>query len=305
MRAGVGPYGVRAACLIAISYEKRKIMSFAKVMFAPQGDYMELCMRDTGRVPVVSQRGKVTGFSWRSRSRLNKMIAKLKKTHIPLFVTLTYHERYPTDFIGYKSHLDLFLKRLSYHFKSSGVIWKLEFQDRGAPHFHLLVFGVDFNELADFVPSAWQEVVDPGNDLLLRWHRGELGHGNRHCVQEIRSWQGVKSYASKYFSKTIDFVEGQGTGRCWGSRGFVPFSEILELKINMTSALMWRRGVSRGKHFKMRRFGFWMFGYHVDWLLYLNYCIDAFVDDKNVPPNFPPGWFCNIPESRDVVTDVQ
>jgi len=281
-------------------------MSTVKVLFAPQGDYMELCMRDTGRVPVVSQRGKVTGFSWRSRSRLKKMIAKLKKTDVPLFVTLTYHDRYPTVFSGYKSHLDLFLKRLSYHFPKSGVIWKLEFQKRGAPHFHLLVFGVGFQELSEFVPVAWQDVVDSEDDLLLAWHKGELGYGNRHCVQVIQSWRGVKSYASKYFSKVFDFVEGPGTGRCWGHRGFIPFSKILELQINMEAALMWRRAVARGKHFTMSRFGFWVFGYHVDWLLYLNYCIDTFTDDDpNAPPNFPPGWFCDIPAARGMVTDVQ
>lgn len=268
------------------------------VSFAPQGDYMSL--KVPGRASAVRpvKRGKVTGFSWRSRSRLMQKIAKLNKRCIPVFVTLTYHEKWGSP-VEVKAHLNSFLKRLFYKFDQAGVIWKLEYQERGAPHFHLLVFGVGLLDLMQFVPENWVSVADDGNAIMLAWHRGELKNDNRHCVQEIRSWRGVKSYASKYLGKVLDLAEGDTPGRFWGSQGLVPLSKILEFRINLQASLQWRRGVKRKVYPGMRRVGFWSFGYHADWITYLCYCADNF-GVMAPPENFPAGWWLNMGERVEV-----
>lgn len=259
------------------------------VEFAPEGEYMALRLTGTGKMPSKSERGQIRGFSLKSRSRLMKMLAKLNKRYIPLFVTLTYHEKYP-DMEGAKQHLRALYKRLARAYKTVGMVWKSEYQMRGVPHFHLLVWGVELEYLQKFIPGAWVDIVDPGNETMLAFHEGRLG--NEHCVQVVRSWHGVKSYAAKYMSKVVEFAEGEKTGRCWGVVGLVPLSKVLEFRVNMEAALQWRRAFRKHSKWSLGRFGFWSYHYHVDWLLYLDYCIKSFQFlDPNMPENFPPGWW--------------
>ena len=95
-------------------------------------------------------RGGVEGFSPASRRRLLYLLASIdrSKVAVPIFVTLTYPgeewERFGGRKEEVKRHLDTFHHWLSYHYPAAVVIWRLEFQKRGAPHFHLLVFGVEF-----------------------------------------------------------------------------------------------------------------------------------------------------------------
>jgi hypothetical protein len=43
-----------------------------------------------------------------------------------------------------------------------GAIWKLELQDRGAPHFHLLIFGLRYLPAA-LLARRWYEIVGSGD----------------------------------------------------------------------------------------------------------------------------------------------
>lgn len=257
----------------------------ALIEFSPQGEYMSL--RSTGYAvrPVTHTRGEIQGFSMRSRSRLMKKISQLKKHHMPHFVTLTYPEVFPETFEEVKYHAHKFFVYLKRKFPKSGVIWKLEFQRRGAWHFHLFVFGVDFDELRDFVPECWDGIVDSGDGNHLLWHEGKLG--NEHCVQRVKSWRGVRSYASKYFGKLDERTEL--SGRFWGVRGLVPFSPLLQFKVDVKVALAYRRAIARKHGMKFSRFGFWGYGFHPDWITWLDYAIKNYHD--NPPPDTPPSWY--------------
>lgn len=266
------------------------IRGYATVATSPQGDFMKLSLHGTGRQPTKTERGTINGFSRRSRSRLLQTLAKVKRHALPLFVTLTYHDDYPGNFEIYKYHLHHFFIKFFRSFPKAGAIWKLEYQKRGAPHYHLLVWGVSLDDLQSWVPGAWADIVAPGDGLLLRWHSGDLGNG--HCVQSIHTWKGVKSYASKYFIKQYELAEG-GTGRVWGVRGQVPFAEVISLQIDVRAALAWKRAILKIKGLRSRRFGFWVFGYHPDYWMYLQQMIDLYAPraEDNPPPNFPPGWY--------------
>lgn len=247
-----------------------KLKPFVEV--SPQGDYISL--RSTGRVTASSksERGVIAGFSFRSRSRLMKKIAQLKRHHLPVFVTLTYPSVFPKDFEEYKYHVHKFLVYLFREFPGAGVIWKLEFQDRGAAHFHLLIWGVPLDVLMNYVPGSWYKIAGGGDINHLYWHQGLLGNGNKHCVQAVRSWRGVKSYAAKYMGKLDERIEN--TGRFWGIRGKVPFSPLLQFSMSMSAALEFRRYVARHVGVRFYRFGFWTASYHPDYLRLINYVIE-------------------------------
>jgi hypothetical protein len=135
------------------------------------------------------------------------------------FVTLTYPAAFPTAQAS-KKDLDAFLKRLERSYGQLWVIWKLEPQRRGAPHFHLLVYlGSTFHadDLCTWAAHAWHELAGGGDPNHLKWHLGQLG--NRRCVETVRDWQGVANYAGKYLGKvSIGDEEWKHPGRFWGER---------------------------------------------------------------------------------------
>lgn len=186
------------------------------------------------------KRRSIDGFSVKSRRRLMQTIAGVRRdAELPLFVTLTYPDKFP-DPKQSKKHLDTFFKRMGRSF-SHGSIWKLEPQERGAPHYHLLVWGCDEEEFKKFVPFAWYEIAGGGDVNHLMWHSGMLGNGNKHCVQRVRSFRGVWSYASKYLGKTFD-VSGwdeKWTGRYWGviHRDNIPFGSLEVLEVPYKDAV--------------------------------------------------------------------
>ncbi len=275
--------------------------------FAETGSLMEFSPRFKVAVSKKRtwRRSEISAFSVRSRSRLNRKIAMLQHGQLPLFVTLTYHLEIPQNFEGYKNHLDHFFIRLLQKYPKAGVIWKLEYQWRGYAHFHLFVWNVGLDDLRAFVPRVWSGIAGYGSDDHLRWHEGTLGNGNEHCVQAVRSWNGVKSYASKYFAKVENDKVG---GRVWGIRGShqehvgerngkpvykkvsnVPFSKILEFTCSLDVALRFREAVQRRLNFDFQRLGFWCSNYEVEWLLFF----DELWHSEWVashPPDDPPFW---------------
>jgi len=191
------------------------------------------------------KRGMVEGFSGDARRRLMYLIAGVRRdAGLPLFVTLTYPESFP-DPKDSKRHLKMFFQRLTRAYPSHGSVWKLEPQQRGAPHYHILIWGCDLVEMMKFIPWAWFEIAGAGDVRHLMWHVGALGNGNLPCVQQVHSFKGVMAYASKYLGKTfIDEVWGEKwTGRYWGvvNRDCVPLGELVEQEIASSKALELRR----------------------------------------------------------------
>lgn len=166
--------------------------------------------------PSVGTRGAVMTFSKRSRSRMLKRFAQLDSISLSrsLFVTLTYPRVFPLEPSTTKVHLDRFGKRLRRTFPNASAIWKLEYQKRGAPHFHLIVMGVPF--LArQWLSRAWYQVV--GSDDRRHFRAGTQ-------VQRCDSAKKACAYASKYVAKVSEDVPSWHAGRFWGAigRGSLP-----------------------------------------------------------------------------------
>ena len=213
-----------------------------------------------------AKRGAVSGYSAKARSRMLALVASLNAAIHPQFVTLTYPHEWDRDPLAWKSDLDTFGKWLLRCYPSASFVWKLEPQKRGAPHFHLLVYGVPFLPW-QIVAVRWAEIVNQcklpkgfpvekgkyGAHLFHEWARNSIenyevaDHVTAGAqVKAIRSRNGVMRYCSKnYMGKECALPEGwENVGRFWGvvGRKKPSRSQVLEVEI------------SQDAFFKVRRF---------------------------------------------------
>ena len=83
-------------------------------------------------------RGIISKFSPASRRRL--LFTARNSPSLRVLVTLTYPEKYPLDGAVCKEHLRQMIQWCKRQGAECGI-WILEFQKRGAPHFHLFTEG--------------------------------------------------------------------------------------------------------------------------------------------------------------------
>ncbi len=158
------------------------------------------------------KRGNVQEFSKQSRKRLLELAASLdpspKQKSSGVYLTLTTLEILPAYLA--KIYLFTFLKRMLRRFPTACGYWRLDYQERGAPHFHLIIFNVPFWDKRD-VQDSWGEIVGEDRPFTR--------------IELIRTWRGVMSYTAKYcarvgnsgFNNVTYLTEGEvGPGRFWG-----------------------------------------------------------------------------------------
>lgn len=205
------------------------------------GDLVRLRGDASVTVRVGAKRGVVKGFTRESRRRMLRFLQTLDQPRcgMPLFVTLTYPGAWPGSPRQWKRDLDNWLKRLKRAMPEVWAVWRLEPQRRGAPHYHLLVFGVPRLD-KDWLSRTWFEVVGSQDERHLR-------AGTQ--VQRVKSWRGVVWYAAKYLAKEVDELPEQwraGVGRWWGvhQRGLAP-REAMEVAVGPPVFVRVRRVLRR------------------------------------------------------------
>ena len=171
-------------------------------------------------------RGVVEEFSKASQLRLLRLVNSFDQGRVDVghfrFVTLTYPREFPAARAS-KKDLDTMLKRFERAWGHRGMIWKLEPQRRGAPHYHLLVLmGSQDTGMAELTWWAgnWCEVIgEPPHGDCWKVHMGAAGGNNKQCVEVVRDWGGVAAYCGKYLAKPCWAGEDwQAPGRWWGVR---------------------------------------------------------------------------------------
>lgn len=197
------------------------------------------------------KRGVISGYSWASRRRFMRLAAMVRNDIMPVFVTLTYPGEFPLNPAEWKRHLDIFVKRMVRKWRVASGFWKLEPQKRGAPHFHLLLWGVDYWDLKRYVGETWYQVVGSGDNRHLR-------AGTR--VEQIREPGGIMFYASKYLGKVVQVPEEykklwKHVGRWWGviNRRALQFVEPVTCDISPKKAFEVIRLLKRYAHIRNRR----------------------------------------------------
>jgi len=171
---------------------------------------------------IATSRSAISNFSndsaIRMRTYLRECIAEYRQ-----MVTLTYPCGYPSNGKHTKEHLRRFNQEVMREHSRSGpsgnysgkerlsVFWFLEFQDRGAPHYHM--FGTWFPS-KEWVSKTWYRIVD--SEDIRHLHAGTR-------TEFLRTGRGgTISYASKYANKLKQKLppkDFENVGRFWGICG--------------------------------------------------------------------------------------
>jgi hypothetical protein len=206
---------------------------------------------------------EITGWSRKSRANMVRALCELDyepmlsdPARVPAMVTLTY----PTDWLAVapngktaKRHLHAFRRRYEKAWGEPLVaVWKMEFQKRGAPHYHLLMVpphglsrtpgprataaarvgaGRPFSE---WLSAVWADIVGADDELVVD-EKGRTERGKHlQAGTGIDHKEGLRAYDPKrvavYFTKHGSFAAkeyqhcvpepwqepGHGPGRFWG-----------------------------------------------------------------------------------------
>ena len=166
------------------------------------------------------KRGDIKELSEQSLARL-AFVAFNTEADFRSIITLTYPAEYSNDGKAVKKDLNAFLVWHRKNFPGEKYLWFLEFQKRGAPHFHIL----STVDLAKIGPTSvikrksgkhWQTHYDTWQKLEKYWKKRGGGHTSWEVVREK---DGGKRYAAKYATKTYQkkVPEAyQNVGRFWG-----------------------------------------------------------------------------------------
>ena len=157
--------------------------------------------------PDAKIRSSCKGWNQGIANRIGAYISNYRED-FTVIGTLTYGTDYPKDGVIVKAHWRAFIERLrrTGWLESGSLVWFLEFQQRGAPHFHFL--GTEFIG-KDWVSKNWAEIT-----------RGNM----KSCssVEAIRKPEAMGWYARKYAMKSEQKEvpqEFKNIGRMWGCSG--------------------------------------------------------------------------------------
>lgn len=216
-----------------------------KAVVSVDGSSVELrrpYLGDTSSSPVKAKRERITKWSEKSRMRLKWMLGTLKKAELgkAVFVTLTYPAEFPApdDHGIYKGHLKAFCKELRRCWGAAMTgIWKLEFQQRGAAHYHLLLLGITeatLEKFRDWTAKRWYHIVNSQDEKHLRAGTG---------VDAAKTAGGAMCYLAKYVSKDDQTRPGNFTGRYWGviGREGLPVSRLATVLLHDESMIKVQR----------------------------------------------------------------
>lgn len=188
---------------------------------------------------VRGKKGAITEFSPRSRANLLRTVAGIRSDLLPILVTLTYPGEFPKDPRRWKRDLDAFGKALRRESAGVSMVWKLEPQERGAPHYHGMIWGVEWVSM-EWLRETWFRIVG-SEDVRHLWA------GTR--VERAYSSRAAMVYASKrYMGKATKIPDWwEGVGRVWGiiGRKALPVAPIAEFEVAREHAAKFRRAMER------------------------------------------------------------
>lgn len=243
-RQPLGSSGVSGEA-VARGLSKGHNRTDCKAVLSVDGSAVELkrpYLGDVSRNALKAKREKVTKWSEKSRLRLKWLLGTLKKKELgkAVFVTLTYPAAFPApdDHETYKGHLKRFCQELRRWWGQDMTgIWKLEFQQRGAAHYHLLLLGISeatLQKFREWTAKRWYHIVGSNDEKHLRAGTG---------VDVAKSSSGAMCYLAKYVSKDDQTRPGNFTGRYWGvvSRKGLPMSRLATVLLDQPSMIKVQR----------------------------------------------------------------
>jgi hypothetical protein len=217
----------------------------------------------------LNARQPITQWSARSRASMTARLATLDYSAMewgadrpPALITLTYPglwEHLVPTARDAKRHLQLFRKRYERKFGTLRGVWKLEFQRRGAPHFHIfcvppgreLIPGKSFR---CWLSEVWTQIVAPPDPVEREKHlRAGTGVDFAFGYKSTSEFQ-IAVYFSKHNSAALGWKEYQhkppdvwlssgSVGRFWGYWGLQPL--ISNVSLSLEESLFLARTLRR------------------------------------------------------------
>jgi hypothetical protein len=231
-------------------------------------DQLAIAYNDRGEFPEFPSRSEVTEWSRKSRSRMTRRLAEVdwaplsESGRLPAMITLTYPGDWETvcpDGQTVKGHFFAFLRRWERAWAEPFTgAWKLEFQARGAPHFHLYCCppldgriagagrsrpaagdGLTFHH---WLSVVWADVVAHPDPVEYMNHLAagtgvDLAEGLRYADPKRIAVYFTKHgmYASKEYQHSVPGrwrAPGKGPGRFWGYRNLDRAVAFVELGVH-------------------------------------------------------------------------
>jgi len=207
--------------------------------------------------PSLSKRGKIVGWSRKSRNRMQLRLGSLDWTPLfedglePAMITLTlpgnWEELAPTP-VDFRAMVARFRSAYvaAWGTASTGV-WKLEFQRRGAPHLHILMTppaGVAQDsypyEFRHWLSMAWARSVDAKGEDRVKHEKAGTGvdyvgeaYRNPRLIAKYFGKHGTfnaKEYQNEMPRLWLDAIDGGASGiQFWGVWGLKKAVGVLQL----------------------------------------------------------------------------
>lgn len=207
---------------------------------------------------VDGSREAVSEWSRRSRARMVATICALDLTLFthteratPAMITLTY----PGDWLAVapdgqtaKRHLWALRRRFARAFgRALAALWKLEFQERGAPHFHLLVVlpaqpAADGRRFGAWLSQTWADIVGHPDPIERAKHVRagtgiDIAEGLRASDPRRVAVYFTKHSSANFGDKEYQHVvpeawRASGPGRFWGYWGLEKVEAVVEVPID-------------------------------------------------------------------------
>ena len=282
----VKPDGYTNAFITTNCDPKRSPKGTTTLKMTFQGRLVKAKVITKGHQPNTHKhlRKEITDFSAQSRGRLFELFNSLKLNRRATFVTLTY----PTSAVNQtdaKAHLRSFFKRLERLYKGRNItgIWRMEFQERGAIHFHIVFFGLPFIHKTT-IAALWAKVTKTYNPFT----RIEGVSGHKKLINYVAKYVGKVNkdeddgFNSLTYLSAYQFQQGETIGRVWGylNKSALPFDKqtVLELPFYFSRFMSFRDKAAsiHAPIFRSISFGFKIFVGSADsWLDYFHSIYDV------------------------------
>ena len=215
----------------------------------------------TGGRKERAKRGKVAGFSDASRRYLQRTIATVRQDMPCLTTCLSLPARFDND----QAHeaFRVFCRRFEDRWGSEGIggLWKREIQQRGAVHYHFVIWGAEgtpSEDLHQWMAGQWFRLVGDGDLKHLSVHS--------HHTNWTALTGNFSGYFSRYLGKEQSTVAAALKGRWWGAicRKNVPFvapvsrtfPERINVRAHRIARKVRQKNADRGKHAAASRCAF-------------------------------------------------
>ena len=209
--------------LSTLAYEGGRLGEYPKRYMEIKGNVVKI--RNIQKSPRKKNtlRKDISEFSIKSRRRFMETLKTIDwdaiNTERIMEITLTYHSA-PNSGNKVKEHLHALRKNILDRYPGSVLIWKLEFQMRGAPHYHLIMICLKQVDLGDYMYKNEQELSFYDREEKAHKETGVKGfrayiqhrwniildeddqHFNSGIqIDQVRNPQGLPHYLTNYIAK--------------------------------------------------------------------------------------------------------